>query len=130
VVLLGSAGLLAGLIHGGQLGDLGAGLAAGMGAMVVQVPATLVLGGLAVALFGWLPRLTSLAWAALAIALLLGQIGALLQLPQWMMDVSPYTHIPTVPTQDVRWTPLIVLTLIAAALIGLGIAGFRRRDVN
>ena len=82
------------------------------------------------ALFGWLPRLTSLAWAALAVALLLGQLGQLLQLPQWLMDISPYTHIPLVPTQDVRWAPLIVLTLIAATLIAAGIAGFRRRDVN
>jgi len=98
--------------------------------MVVQIPATLVLGGLAVALFGWLPRLTSLAWAALLLALLLGQLGQLLQLPQWLMDLSPYTHIPLVPTEDVRWTPLIVLTLIAAALIGAGVAGFRRRDVH
>ena len=71
-----SAGLVAGLINGAQVGDLGGGLAAAMGAMVVQVPATLVLGGLAVALFGWLPRLTSLAWAALVVALLLGQLGA------------------------------------------------------
>ena len=130
VLLLGTAGLIAGLIHGAQIGDLGGGLRAGLGAMVVQVPATLVLGALAVALFGWLPRFTALAWAALVVALLLGQLGQLLQLPQWLMDISPYTHIPTVPTQDVRWTPLIVLTAIAAALIAVGIAGFRRRDVN
>ena len=65
--------------------------------MLVQIPATLVLGGLAVALFGWLPRFTSLAWAALVVALLLGQLGQLLQLPQWLMDVSPYTHMPLVP---------------------------------
>ena len=82
------------------------------------------------ALFGWLPRFTALAWAALLVALLLGQLGQLLQLPQWLMDVSPYTHIPLVPTQDVRWTPLIVLTLIAFGLIAAGIVGFRRRDVN
>ncbi len=98
--------------------------------MLVQVPATLVLGGLAVALFGWLPRFTALAWAALVVALLLGQLGQLLQLPQWLMDLSPYTHIPQVPTAEMRWTPVIVLVLVAAALIGIGIAGFKRRDVN
>ena len=129
-LLLTAAGLVGGVINGAQVGDMSSGFAAAVGAMVVQIPATLVLGGLAVALFGWLPRLTSLAWAALAVALLLGQLGQLLQLPQWLMDISPYTHIPLVPTQDVRWAPLIVLTLIAAALIGAGIAGFRRRDVN
>ena len=39
-------------------------------------------------------------------------------------------HVPLVPVQDVRWTPLIVLTAVAAGLICLGIAGFRRRDVH
>ena len=105
VLLLAACGLVAGVINGVLVGDFSAGFGAALGAMLVQVPAALVLGGLAVALFGWLPRFTSLAWAALVVALLLGQLGQLLQLPQWLMDLSPYTHIPTVPTQDVRWTP-------------------------
>jgi polyether ionophore transport system permease protein len=130
VILLAMAGLVGGVINGGLVGNFGDGLTAALGAMLVQIPATLVLGGLAVALFGWLPRLTSLAWAALVLALLLGQLGQLLQLPQWLMDVSPFTHVPLVPVQDVRWTPLIVLTAVAAGLICLGIAGFRRRDVH
>ena len=130
LVLLATAGLVAGVINGALTGDMASGTASAFGAMVVQTPATLVLGGLAVLLFGWLPRLTSLAWAALVVALLLGQLGELLQLPTWLMDVSPYSHIPLVPTQDVRWAPLLVLTAVAAALIGVGIVGFRRRDVG
>jgi len=130
IILLTAAGLVAGLINGLQVEDFGAGFAAALGAMVVQIPATLVLGGLAVALFGWLPRLAALAWAALVLALFVGQLGQLLQLPQWLMDISPYTHIPLVPTQDIRWLPLVILTAIAGALIGAGIAGFRRRDVG
>jgi ABC-2 type transport system permease protein len=130
VVLLTSAGLVAGVINGMQVEDFGAGFAAALGAMAVQIPATLVLGGLAVALFGWLPRLVVLAWAALVLALFVGQLGQLLQLPQWLMNVSPYTHIPLVPTQEFRWWPLIILTAIAAVLMTAGIAGFRRRDVG
>ena len=130
VLLLAVAGMVGGLINSLQVGDLSSGFGGAMGAMLVQVPATLVLGGLAAALFGWLPRFTSVAWVALLIALLLGQLGQLLQLPPWLMDLSPYTHIPTVPTADMRWTPVIVLTLIAAGLIAVGIAGFRRRDVS
>ncbi|MET0967363.1 MAG: ABC transporter permease [Nakamurella sp.] len=130
VLLLTAAGLVAGLLNGLQVDDFGQGFTAAVGAMVVQIPATLVLGGLAVLLFGWLPRLAGLSWAALVLALLVGQLGQLLQLPQWVIDISPYSHVPLVPTQDVRWTPLIILTVTAAALIGAGIAGFRRRDVN
>jgi ABC-2 type transport system permease protein len=130
IVLLTAAGLVAGLINGLQVDDFGAGFAAALSAMVVQIPATVVLGGLAVALFGWLPRLAALAWAALVLALFVGQLGQLLQLPQWLMDISPYTHIPLLPTQDIRWWPLIILTAIACVLIAVGIAGFRRRDVG
>lgn len=130
VLLLAAAGVVGGIINGLLVGEFAAGLGAAVGAMLVQIPATLVLGGLAVVLFGWLPRFTSLAWAALVIALLLGQLGQLLQLPQWLMDFSPYTHIPPVPTQDVRWAPLLILTAVAAALIAAGVVGFHRRDVN
>jgi ABC-2 type transport system permease protein len=129
-ILLAVAGIVGGLLNGALIGDMGGGFGAAVAAMLVQVPATLVLGGLAVALFGWLPRFTALAWAALVVALLLGQLGQLLQLPQWLMDLSPYTHIPQVPTAEMRWAPMVVLVLVAAALIGIGIAGFKRRDVD
>ena len=129
-VLLATAGLVAGIFNGIQAANFADGMASAFDAMIVQVPAALVLGGLAVALFGWLPRLTSIAWAALVLALLLGQLGPLLQFPQWLMDISPFTHIPTVPTQDVGWAPLVVLSLLAAVLILAGVTGFRRRDVS
>lgn len=130
ILLLTTAGVVAGVINGALVGDVAGGTGAALAAMLVQIPATVVLGGLAVLLFGWLPRFTPVAWAALVGALLLGQVGELLQLPQWLMNLSPYSHIPPVPTQDVRWAPLIVLTVIAAALIAAGVAGFRRRDVG
>ena len=87
-------------------------------------------GGVAVALFGLLPRFAGLAWAVLVVALLLGQLGELLQLPSALMDLSPYTHVPQVPVAAMDWTPMIVLTLVAAALMAVGVAGFRRRDVS
>lgn len=130
VILLAAAGLVAGVLNGIHNSDFANGMTSAVAAMIVQTPAALVLAGLAVALFGWFPRLTSVAWAALVLALLLGQLGPLLQLPQWVMNISPFTHIPTVPTQDVRWTPLVVLTGLAVALIAAGVAGFRRRDVS
>ena len=70
------------------------------------------------------------AWTALVVALLLGQLGPLLQLPTWLLDISPYSHIPAVPAESMRWTPVIVMPVVAAALIVTGMAGFRRRDVN
>ncbi|HEY5879966.1 MAG TPA: hypothetical protein VIU11_13725, partial [Nakamurella sp.] len=60
----------------------------------------------------------------------LGQLGELLQLPQWIMNLSPYSHVPQVPVAAMDWTPMVVLTLVAAALMAIGVVGFRRRDVS
>lgn len=129
-VLLIAAGSSAGLLNSVELGSLADGFAGAFGAMLVQLPAALVFGGIAVALFGLLPRFTGLAWAVLVIALLLGQLGELLQLPRWVMDASPFSHVPQLPVADLSWPPLIALTLIAAALLVAGVAGFGRRDVS
>ena len=45
------------------------------------------------------------------------------------MDISPYTHLPHLPGGEVTATPLVVLTVVAAALAVAGLAGLRRRDM-
>ncbi|HYN72223.1 MAG TPA: hypothetical protein VES60_06940 [Nakamurella sp.] len=93
VLVLGVAGMVAGLIHGARIGDLPGGLQSTLSAMLAQAPPALVMGGIAVALFGWLPG--GRHWpGGLVIALLLGQLGSLLQLQQALMNLSPYTHVP------------------------------------
>jgi ABC-2 type transport system permease protein len=69
------------------------------------------------------------AWIALTWCALLGQFGALLNLSQWVLDLSPFTHIPHVPGGTVAALPLLTLTLIAAVLIAVGVGAFRTRDV-
>ena len=66
-----------------------------VGAALIQIPAVWVVVGVAVALFGVLPRFTSLSWGVLVACLLLGQLGQILQFPQWALNLSPFSHIPT-----------------------------------
>ena len=101
-----------------------------VGGALVQLPAVWVLAGLALALFGLLPRLAAGAWAALAVCLLLGQFGRLLQLDQWVLDLSPFTHLPRTLGTAVDAAPLLWLTAVAAGLVALGLVGLRRRDVG
>jgi ABC-2 type transport system permease protein len=54
------------------------------------------------ALFGLLLRFTSLSWAALGAFVLLGE---LLQVDQWMLDLSPFTHIPKLPGGEISAEP-------------------------
>lgn len=128
LVLLG--GLTTGLGYGLVAGDpLGRAVGLG-GAALVRLPALLVVAGVVTALFGLLPRWSvALSWAALIVFLLLGQLGAVLDLPQAALNLSPYTHVPSAPAVEAAALPLVVLTGVGAALLVAGTAGFRRRDV-
>ncbi len=50
-------------------------------------------------------------------------------MPQWMLDISPTTHIGNPPLGDVDTLSLVVLTLTSAALVVVGFAAFRRRSI-
>jgi ABC-2 type transport system permease protein len=129
-VLLLVAGLGAGLAYGGQAHDLGHQVPRLLAAALVQLPATWVLAGFGVALFGLVPRLSALAWAALIACAVLLDVGALAGLSQWVVDASPFAHVPKLPGTAFTATPLVLLTAIAAALLAAGLAAFRRRDTG
>jgi ABC-2 type transport system permease protein len=130
-LLLALTGVAGGLAYGGQINDVGHQVARLTGTALAQVPAAWVLAGLGTALFGLFPRLsTSLTWAGLITCFLLLELGALLGLSQWIIDASPFAHVPKLPGAAFTSTPLVVLTLIAAVLAGGGLAAFRRRDIG
>lgn len=89
----------------------------------------MIMGGLTMVIYGWCPRLSAVAWVALGSALVFGLLGRVLQLPQLLLDLSPYTHMPALPGGEMRWLPVVVELVIAAVLVLLGTVGFRRRDV-
>jgi ABC-2 type transport system permease protein len=129
-VLLVTTGLVVGLVHGLRSGDLAAELPRVLAGALVQAPAALIPAAGAIALFGLLPRLTTAAWLFVVVVLLLSQLGSILQLDQWVMDVSPFAHLPKLPGGQVSATPLIWLAGIAAVLTTGGLVGFHRRDVG
>ena len=135
VAVIGSAWLMVaagageGLAHGLRIGEPGQ-VVRLAGAALAQVPAVLVVAGLTVALFGLVPRLVLAAWGALVAFLLLGQLGPVLQLDQWALNLSPFTHAPQVPAEPLTATPVVALLAAAAALGAVGFAGFRRRDIG
>ncbi|MFE5208449.1 ABC transporter permease [Streptomyces sp. NPDC056600] len=99
-------------------------------AALVHVPALWTAAGVALVLLGWLPRATALAWVVPLYAFAVGYLGEILQFPEWAGDLSPLGHVPQLPAAPMEWTPVLVLTLVAAALCVTGIAGFRRRDLE
>ncbi|HWO58848.1 MAG TPA: ABC transporter permease [Umezawaea sp.] len=129
VLLVAATGAGAGLSHGASSGDMSR-FGPVFVSAVLQVPGAWVLTGIVVLAFGAAPRLVAAGWVALVAFLLLGQLGPLLELDQWAMDLSPYTHIPRFPAGDVDPVPLVWLVLIAAALVAAGLAAYRRRDIT
>jgi ABC-2 type transport system permease protein len=128
-ILLVAAGAGAGLAYGVQIHDVGGQVGRLLAAALVQLPAAWVLAGFGTALFGLAPRLASLTWAALIACLVLLELGALLGLSQWLVDASPFAHVPKLPGAAFTSLPLLLLTVVSALLAAVGLAGFRRRDV-
>ncbi|WP_251840804.1 ABC transporter permease [Oceanitalea stevensii] len=99
-------------------------------AALAHLPAILLVGALAVALYGLAPRAASLAWALVVWVVIVAVLGDLLGLPDWARDVSPLAHTPAVPDADLAPAPLVVMAALAALLLLAGLVGLRRRDVG
>ncbi|MER5446902.1 ABC transporter permease [Streptomyces sp. NPDC002764] len=101
-----------------------------LGACLVQLPAVWVIGGLAVLLYGVLPRAATAAWGVAGAVLLIGWIGPALDAPQAVLDLSPFGHLPKLPGGGMEWGPVLVLLALAVALVATGLTGLRRRDLT
>jgi ABC-2 type transport system permease protein len=129
VLLLAATGLGTGMAFGIATGDMGQ-LPRLLGASLVYAPAVLVVIGIAFVLVGLVPRATMAAWGLLGLWLLIGMLGQVLRLPDWVIQTSPFEHVPKLPAVPMDWVPVAVLTAVGAALIAAGGAGLQRRDIG
>ncbi|HSP28587.1 MAG TPA: hypothetical protein VLN74_08560 [Ilumatobacteraceae bacterium] len=135
VVALGGTALLA-LVIGVAMGA-GAALVLGDVARVAQlaaagavmVPAMWVLAGAAMLLDGVRPQWALATWALVAWVFVVAMFATVLDLPQWLSNLSPFEHVPALPAAPMTWLPLVVLTAIAAVSLAAGLAALDRRDM-
>lgn len=128
-LVLTVAGLIEGLTYGMISHDVGGQLSGPLSATVAQLPAVWVMATIAVLLFGFVPRWASVAWGALAAVVLIMLVGETLQLSQWVLDLSPFTHIPHLPGSTAHALPFVVLIAVAAVGTAVALTGLRRRDI-
>ena len=114
-VLMAAAGFGMGLTYGISVSDLSQ-VGRLVGAAVAFVPALWLLVGVTLVLFGFAPRATAVAWGVLGACFVIGLFAELLDLPGWVVDVSPFQHVPAMPTEGFALTPTLALTAVAAAL--------------
>ena len=136
IPIVGSAVLL---VMSGALLGVGYASAGGgtdlMGDLVLAAlsywPAVMLLTGVAVFLFGWLPHVTiGGAWGILAAMWILVVSGDALNLPSAVLDVVPFTATPHQPWEPMSWPPVLALALVALGLFWGGVSRFARRDIQ
>ncbi len=136
LAIVGSALVL--LALGGVLG-LTFGLQADQGisevprlleAAAAWLPAVVFAVGLTLALIGIIPRWAGAAWVVMGVFALITELGPIFGLPGWLLNLSPLSHIPNLPAQELAVAPLIWLTAIGAALAVAGYIAIQARDVR
>ncbi len=129
VVIMLVTGLATGLGAAAVTGD-----AAHIGDLTLahlnHVPAVLAVLGVAVLLLGVLPRAIAVTWVVVGYGFFAGTFGPILDLPQGAFNVSPFEHAAQLPLEPFTGAPLVVLVLIAGATAAIGLAGFRRRNLD
>ncbi|MFK8847634.1 ABC transporter permease [Streptomyces sp. Ac-502] len=128
ILLLGGLGL--GLTYGLTVGDVGGRLGPAVGAALAQTPAVWALTGLAVLLVGALPKAAAATWAVVGGCLGIGWVGPAAQLPQWAMNLSPFSHLPKLPGGEATAAPFLWLLALTAVFVAAGLTALRRRDIG
>jgi ABC-2 type transport system permease protein len=124
--LAGFATWLGVTITGGDLG-----LTAALAGTWNVLPIAASCLGAAVLALGWAPRTTGAIGALPAAGgFLLQTIGQSVGAPQWVIDLSPFTHLAPVPLAEVNWPATLAMSGLAVALTVVGGYGYQRRDLR
>jgi ABC-2 type transport system permease protein len=94
------------------------------------LPTAVLFLGLAALAYGFVPRAsTGIAYGLVIVAFLWNLFGALLGVPKWVVELTPFEHIGLVPATAFR--PGSALAMVAIGVVAgvVALAGFRRRDL-
>lgn len=100
-----------------------------MVAPLAQLPAVLLVLSLAALLYGWYPPGLPLLWLVIGYGYVVGFFAPILDIPDSMVDVSPFEHIGWYPQEEVSWPAFTLLFSIAVVVLIAALATFRRRDL-
>ena len=130
IVVVLAASALAGVLGATRSADAASLVPNVLEAAAAQVPACLVFLGVSLLAFAFLPRATiPLAWTLVGIGAILGFFGPILQLPEWLTDVSPFAHSPVPAGDDTDWAGGLWMIGIGLATGLLAVAAMRRREL-
>ena len=128
-VVVAAGGLGLGLDYTLVTDDVGA-LTRLFGATMPYVAPIIVLVAVTWLMYGLHPRWAGIGWVALIFCVVVMVFGELLRFPWWVIEVSPFSHLPLAPAQPFAWEPVFWLLLLAAVVAVAGLAAFRHRDIG
>ena len=97
---------------------------------LVYVPALWVMVGVAVLFVGLFPKRTGWVWGYYGFSFFAMMYARMLPNIEWLANLTPFGWVPQLPTEDINWLTLGVLTAIAVVLMVAGLALYKRRDIN
>ena len=120
------------LTGGHAVGGTGSLLRDLIGAALVQVPAIGVVGAAVATVIMLLPRWSvGLSWALVVGSIVAGPMfGPSLGLPTWLLDLSPFTHVPNAPAVDPTIGPILGLCLAGGLLATAAVLSLRHRNLT
>jgi polyether ionophore transport system permease protein len=127
--LLVVIGVSTGIGYGAQSGLAGP-LGRSLAASLVSLPAAWLVGALAMLCLSLGSRWAAVGWVLLVGFATVQLVGELLDLPGWVLGLSPYEHVAKVPSEPMEWTSAIVLTLLAAGVSLAAWFAYRGRDIG
>lgn len=101
-----------------------------LGAALMYLPAIWLFTGIAMFLFGLIPRLASLSWAILAMIVVIDLLGEFFDINKWILNISPFTQVPKLLAGNAVDWPIFLVLIVAIMLILIGLFGYQRRDIN
>ncbi len=103
----------------------------GLLAGVNLIPIAWLALGVGIAVVGLAPRRTApITYTVVVAAYLLDFVGGMLELPEAVLDLSPFRHLAAVPAADLNLTASLVMLAVAVAGAAVGILAFRHRDLQ
>ncbi|MCK7677874.1 hypothetical protein M0E84_07505 [Corynebacterium sp. CCM 9186] len=128
LVVLGTVGGLIGGIPGAD--DAGETATAITVSFLTQIGPAAALTGIALLLVGASPRFATFAWLPLIVCALIWIFGPVFNAPDWVIDVSVFSHTPTsTDVSETGWTTTLLVAIgVACTLAGAGAAS--RREIR
>ena len=94
-------------------------------------PLVACLAGLYTALFGLWPRIAGLiTWIFFGFIAFMSWLGPLLKIDQWIMNLSPLSHMASAPAEAIKVAPLLIILAAAIVLAVGGLATWRERNLE